>query len=151
MPLNKIVNLQLSDRDLDFLIEAVVPGVADRANLKRILREDKDFRHSFVSDEKVFSRLMADDEILLKISLSLFFEILLCKAASDLFKTSYTLEKKQNMNIPVFDTRDLVGLLNDQLLRVRQFSAKQAQHKIRNNQTQKWFDERNHFSKGGDI
>ena len=114
MPLNKIVNLQLSDRDLDFLIEAAATGVADKANLKRILREDEDFRDSFVSDEKVFRRLMADDEIFLKISPSLFFEILLRKAASDLSKASYTLEKKHNMNIPVFDTRDLVGLLNDQ-------------------------------------
>ncbi len=114
MPLNKIVNLQLPDRDLDFLIEAAASEVADKANLKRILREDADFRNSFVSDEKVFKRLMADDEIFLKISPSLFFEILLRKAVSDLSKSSYTLEKTRNMSIPVFDTRDLVDLLNDQ-------------------------------------
>ncbi|MBW2487078.1 MAG: hypothetical protein JRE88_07780 [Deltaproteobacteria bacterium] len=114
MALNKIANLQLSDQDLDFLIEAAASGVGDKANLKKILREDKDFRNSFVSDEKVFNRLMADDEIFLKISPSLFFEILLRKAIGDLSKTSYTLEKTRNMSIPVFDTRELVALLNDQ-------------------------------------
>ncbi len=114
MTQNKIVNLQLSDRDLDFLIEAAASEVADKANLKRILREDEDFRNSFVGDEKVFNRLMADDEIFLKISPSLFFEILLRKAVSDLSKSSYTLEKTRNMSIPVFDTQDLVELLNDQ-------------------------------------
>ena len=114
MALNKIANLQLSDKDLDFLIEAAASGVGDKANLKKILREDKDFRNSFVSDEKVFNRLMADDEIFLKISPSLFFEILLRKAIGDLSKTSYTLEKTRNMSIPVFDTRELVALLNDQ-------------------------------------
>ena len=113
MALNKIANLQLSDQDLDFLIEAAASGVGDKANLKKILREDKDFRNSFVSDEKVFNRLMADDEIFLKISPSLFFEILLRKAIGDLSKTSYTLEKTRNMRIPVFDTRELVELLND--------------------------------------
>lgn len=114
MTQNKIVNLQLSDRDLDFLIEAAASEVADKANLKRILREDEDFRNSFVGDEKVFNRLMAEDEIFLKISPSLFFEILLRKAVSDLSKSSYTLEKTRNMSIPVFDTQDLVELLNDQ-------------------------------------
>ena len=113
MTQNKIENFQLSDRDLDFLIEAAASEVADKANLKRILREDEDFRDSFVSDEKVFKRLMADDEIFLKISPSLFFEILLRNAVSALSKSSYTLEKTRNMSIPVFDTQDLVELLND--------------------------------------
>ncbi|MGD2097100.1 MAG: hypothetical protein PVG35_05925 [Desulfobacterales bacterium] len=113
MALNKIVNLKLSDRDLDFLIEAAVSEVADKANLKQVLREDEDFRNSFVSDEKVFNRLMADDEIFLKISPALFFEILLRKAMSTLSKASYTLERTRNMSIPVFDARDLAELLND--------------------------------------
>ena len=113
MPTKESKSMQIIDRDLDFLIEAAASGVADKANLKRILREDQDFRNSFVSDEKVFNRLMADDEIFLKISPSLFFEILLRKAVSDLSKVSYTLEKTRNMSIPVFDTCELVELLND--------------------------------------
>ncbi len=114
MSLNKIANMQLPDRDLDFLIEAAGSEVADKDHLKQILREDADFRNSFVGDEKVFKRLMADDEIFLKISPSLFFEILLRKAVSDLSRSGYTIEKSRNMSIPVFDTRDLVELLKDQ-------------------------------------
>ena len=114
MPLKKAISMQMSDRDIDFLIEAAASGVGDKANLKQILRNDADFRNSFVRDEKVFNKLIADDEIFLKISPSLFFEILLHNAARTLSKTSYTLEKTRNMNIPVFDTRDLVELLNDQ-------------------------------------
>ncbi|MDX1709219.1 MAG: hypothetical protein R3274_11500, partial [Desulfobacterales bacterium] len=113
MPQKKAISTKLMDPDLDFLIEAAASGVADKANLKRILREDEDFRNSFVCDEKVFDKLMSDDEIFLKISPALFFEILLRKAVRDLSKTSYTLEKTRNMSIPVFDTRDLVELLND--------------------------------------
>ena len=106
--------MKLSDRDLDFLIKAAASGVADKAKLKQIIREDEDFRNSFISDEAVFNRLMADGEIFLKISPSLFFEILLRKALSALSEASYTLEKTRNMSIPVFDTQDLVELLNDQ-------------------------------------
>ena len=54
MALKKVLPIGLSDRDLDFLIEAAVPGLGDKSNLKRIIREDEDFRNSFVSDEKVF-------------------------------------------------------------------------------------------------
>jgi hypothetical protein len=113
MPLKEVISMQLNDRDLDFLIEAAASGVGDKANLKQILRQDEDFRNSFVSDEKVFTKLMADDEIFLKISPSFFFEILLHNAARALSKTSYTLERTRSMSIPVFDAQELAELLND--------------------------------------
>jgi hypothetical protein len=113
MALKEVKSMQLNDRDLDFLIEAAASGVGDKANLKQILRQDEDFRNSFVSDEKVFNKLMADDEIFLKISPSLFFEILLHNAARALSKTSYTLERNRSMRIPVFDAQELAELLND--------------------------------------
>jgi len=103
--------LRLADRDLKFLVETVSPGVSDKGNLVRILREDEDFRNSFVGDEKVFRKIMDDEEALVKISPTLYFEILLRKAARDLSAARYTLEKTLTMSIPVFDTHDLVALL----------------------------------------
>ena len=82
-------------RDMDFLVETVSPDVTDKHNLKVILSEDEDFRNTFIGDEKVFRRVMDDEEIFLKISPSLFFEILLRKAVNDLEKVSYTVEKNQ--------------------------------------------------------
>lgn len=114
MSLKRILLTGLSDPDLDFLVEAAAADVGDKSHLKQIIRDDEDFRNSFVGDEKVFRKLMADDETFLKISPALFFEILLRKAAGDLSKAGYTLEKTRGMRIPVFDTRDLVELLNDQ-------------------------------------
>jgi hypothetical protein len=108
--------LRLQDQDLDFLIEAAAPHVVDRVRLKKILREDEGFRNSFISDEKVFRRLMDDDEILLKISPPLFFEILLRKTVKELEKTEYTFEKTSTAKIPVFDTREVVNLLSKESL-----------------------------------
>ena len=116
MTTEKLTRLRLSDRDLEFLVEAAAPDVRDKSNLKKIILHDEDFRNSFIGDENVFHKLMADDEIFLKISATLFFEILLRKAASELSRTGYTLEKTRSMSIPVFDTPDLVELLNKQSL-----------------------------------
>jgi hypothetical protein len=109
---------RLSERDLDFLVETASPEVADKLRLKMILKEDADFRHKFVGDERVFRRVMGDDDVFLKISPTLFFETLLRKAATDLEKMNYTLETAGTMRIPVFDAKDVVGLLTKEALLV---------------------------------
>ena len=116
MSLLNLKGLRLSDSDLDFLVHTVSPEVRDRSRLKQIIKEDRDFRNRYIGDEKVFRRLMDDDELFLKISPTLFFEILLRKAASDLEEVSYTVEKTSTMRIPVFDTKDVVALLTKEPL-----------------------------------
>jgi len=106
----------LSEGDLDFLIETGSPGLFDRLRLKQIIREDEAFRNSFIADARVFRRMMEDDEILLKISPALFFEILLRKAANELTKVSYTVEKTSTTKIPIFDSKDVVELLTKEPL-----------------------------------
>jgi hypothetical protein len=111
MSQRKFGSLRLSDKDLDFLVETVSRGVIDKPRLKQIIREDEGFRNTFIEDEKVFRRLMDDEEIFLKISPALFFEILLKKVTRDLKEVSYTIEKTGTTKIPVFDTRGVVALL----------------------------------------
>ena len=107
---------RLSDRDLDFLVETTSPEMKDRSQLKQIIQEDEDFRNSYVGDEKVFGKLMDDEEIFLKISPALFFEILLRRAANDLEEVGYTLEKTSHMKIPVFDTKEVSEFLTKESL-----------------------------------
>jgi hypothetical protein len=106
-------SLRLSEDDLQFLIETASPEVRDREAVKRVLRVDADFRKKFVAEERVFRRVMNEEEWFMRISPPLFFEILLRKAAADLKHTSYTLEKTSSMTIPVFDTREVTGLLQE--------------------------------------
>jgi hypothetical protein len=101
---------------MDFLVETVASDVSDKSGLKQVIAEDEDFLTRFVSDDKVFQRAMGDEEILLKISPGLFFEILLRRAVRDLKEMSYTVEKTTTMHIPVFDTRDVVALLSHESL-----------------------------------
>ncbi len=114
MSFRKTKGSGISEPDLNFLVETVSPRVADKTGLKKIIREDADFRNKYVSDEKVFRTVINDEMALLKISPTLYFEILLRKAARDLSVASYTLEKTLTMSIPVFDTDDLVALLAEE-------------------------------------
>ncbi|UCG65220.1 MAG: hypothetical protein JSW12_21940 [Deltaproteobacteria bacterium] len=109
-------HLRLSDRDLDFLVDTASPEVTNKPKLKQIIREDEDFRNSFVTDDKVFRKLMDDEEISLKISPTLFFEVLLRKAVKDLAGVSYTVERTSTMRIPVFDTKEVVEILTKESL-----------------------------------
>jgi hypothetical protein len=111
MALQKRKILRLSDRDLDFLVETAHPEAVDKGRLKKIIREDEDFRISFISDEKIFRRLIDDEEIFLKISPVLFFEILLRRVANDLKEISFTIEKTGTMKIPIFDTKEVADFL----------------------------------------
>ncbi|MEW6665259.1 MAG: hypothetical protein AB1512_08570 [Thermodesulfobacteriota bacterium] len=111
-------SFRLSEGDLDFLTAIVSPMAVDKQRLKEIIEEDEDFRNSFIGDERVFRKVMDDDEIFLKISPALFFEILLRKAAGDLGKVNYTLETTRTMKIPVFDARIVVELLTRESLLV---------------------------------
>ena len=116
MPQLNLKGSKLSERDLEFLTETISPEVKDQYRLKMVIREDEDFRSKFIGDERVFRRVMDDDEIFLKISAGLFFEILLRKAAKDLERAGYTVEKTSTMRIPVFDTKDVVELLTKESL-----------------------------------
>lgn len=109
-------HLRLTERDLDFLVETTSPGVVDKFRLKQILKEDEGFRNSFIEDEKVFRRLMDDEEIFVKISPALFFEILLRKVGKDLKGISYTVEKTGTVKIPVFDAKAVANFLSKEPL-----------------------------------
>jgi hypothetical protein len=114
MPPSVFKKMRLSDHDLNFLVETVSPEVRDKSRLKEILRDDEDFKKTFLDHEKVYQAILYDEEIFIKISPSLFFEILLRKAANDLKEVGYTLEKTSSMRIPVFDSKEVVDLLNNE-------------------------------------
>ncbi|MBW2029741.1 MAG: hypothetical protein JRH06_09870 [Deltaproteobacteria bacterium] len=118
MPSVDFKKLRLTENDLDFLVETVSPDVKDKPRLKQILQEDEDFKKSFICDEKVFHRIMDDEKIFLKVSPALFFEVLLRKAVDDLKEVGYTVEKTSHMRIPVFDSKEVVELLEKESLLV---------------------------------
>ena len=103
--------LGLSEADLDFVVREAAPDAANAEGLKGLIREDEAFRSALVGDERVFARVMTDEEIFLRISPALYFEVLLRRALVDLEQAVYTLEYDRAGTIPVFDTSAVVELL----------------------------------------
>jgi hypothetical protein len=101
----------LSESDLDFVIQEAAPEFKGKERLKQLIREDSDFRKALVGDERVFHRVMSDEDIFLKITPYLFFEILLRRTLKELEKASHTVEKVAGKQVPVFDTKAVVSLL----------------------------------------
>ena len=101
-----------TETDLDFVVGEAAPGTVDRERLKRYVREDKRFRDSMVGDERVFQRVMNDEEAFVKISPALYFEVLLRQSLKELELATHTVERTGRTRIPVFDTRGVVELLS---------------------------------------
>ncbi len=104
--------LSLSQADVDFLMAAVAPEVKDKARLGRLIQEDEDFRAAFIGDEKTYQRVMADEEVWLKISPRLYFEILLRKARRELERIGHTIERAGAQKVAIFDVNEVADLLS---------------------------------------
>ncbi|MEN2986641.1 MAG: hypothetical protein ABDH16_08315 [Thermodesulfovibrionaceae bacterium] len=105
---------ELQDKDLDFIVNTVASDYKNKEQLKRFINEDSEFRRSLVGSEKIFEKVFSDPEILVKISPTLYFEVLLRKALSDLERLSYTYEKVGIYRIAVFDVSEVLKFLSDE-------------------------------------
>ncbi len=106
--------LSLTENDLDFILEETASKTANPLELRRLARSDDGFRKALVGDERVFQRVMNDEEVFVKISPALYFEVLLRKALRELESATHTVERTGRQSIPVFDTREVVDLLGRQ-------------------------------------
>lgn len=105
---------RLSDSDFEFLAGTVAEEVTNREQLKRILKEDEDFRNAFLDDRKTARTVMVEKDVFLKISPTLYFEVLLRMARKELESASHTIETAGTKKIAVFDTNEVVELLSRQ-------------------------------------
>ena len=101
----------LTGRDLDFIVDHAAPGPGSRDGLKRLIVTDDDFRKALIGDERVFLAVTSDEDILLKLSPHLYFEVLLRRAHSDIESATHTLERTGRDRVPVFDAREVSTLL----------------------------------------
>jgi hypothetical protein len=103
-----------TDEDLRFVAETVGedrPGAQGPA----LLREREDLLDVMLDDDRLVRRLMGDEQVLLRVSPSLVFSVLLRRVVRDLHEQSYTLERTAAETVAVFDAP-----------RVRRFIAEPA-------------------------
>lgn len=99
------------DEDFAFLLSVLMPTLEDKQRMIRILREDEEILEGMIADEKVFHRLLADPWSILAVSPALFFATLLARVTADLAHQHYTVERSQGLTMALFDTAQIVTLL----------------------------------------
>lgn len=102
---------RLTAADLDFLVSTVAPQAGNKRGVLRLLREDEDFRDSFLEEEAVFRRVVEDRDVFLKISPVLYFEVLLRRVRRELTGATHTIERGRAHKVAVFDAGRVVDLL----------------------------------------
>jgi hypothetical protein len=108
---------RLTRRDLLFMIETLMPGYEDIEETANLIREDEQLIEAMLDDDRLFQRLMNEEEILLFASPWLFFTVLLRRARRDLEQEAFTVERRQRHKVPVFDTDQVIQLLDQEPLR----------------------------------
>ena len=103
---------ELTEADLAFVVGEAAPGAANKDKLRQLARDDEDFRKALLGDDKVFERVVGNEEALVKISPALYFEVLLRRVLKELELATHTVERAGRESIPVFDTGAVVELLN---------------------------------------
>ncbi len=101
----------LTETDLAFVVGQAAPDSSNPSRLADLIREDPDFRKAMIGDEKVLDRVLSDEEVFLKVSPALFFEVLLRGAFKEMEASTHTVERSGRSSIPVFDTSEVTSLL----------------------------------------
>lgn len=91
----------LSDADLTFVVDG--PASADGlAELRRSLAADEPRRAEVLGDDRLFRRVLAMDDALVRVSPRLFFEILLRRAIRDITHAVHVFERAGSDRVPLF-------------------------------------------------
>ncbi|RDV83573.1 hypothetical protein [Ammonifex thiophilus] len=94
----------LSAKDLDFVLRTVVDKRDDYGYLQELLHDKPDLVDLLLDDPKLFRRIVSEEDVLLKISPYLFFEVLLRQARKELSHRRYTVERVGiYRQVPVLD------------------------------------------------
>jgi hypothetical protein len=94
-----------------------MPQRRDKDHVVDAIREDEGFLEAMLEDDRLFERLMSGEEILARISPWLLFDVLLRRARRDLTVESYTTERRRLQRVVLFDTDEVIDLLEEEPMR----------------------------------
>jgi hypothetical protein len=108
---------KLDRRDALFIVDTLMPLKANREQMADRLVADETRLDSMLDDNRLFDRLMKDENILLQISPWLFFSVLLRRAWRDLEREAFTVEQRDRQKVVLFDADRVAQLLAQEPVR----------------------------------
>jgi hypothetical protein len=111
------MNWRLSQHDLIFLVETLMPLTEDVEEAANRIRSDRMLLEAMLDDDELFQRLLGDEEVLVQVSPWFFFAVLLRRAQRDMQQETYTVERRARQKVHLFDTDLVLELLEQDRLR----------------------------------
>lgn len=109
--------LNMSESDLRFVVQTVATNRQDHEHIIELVRDKPDILDVMLDDDKLFQRVVEDEEALVKMSPWLLFTVLLRRAVKQLGEERFTIERiGATERIPVFDTDRVATLMRDPAL-----------------------------------
>jgi hypothetical protein len=107
----------LTQRDLEYLVETLMPTASDVEEAAARLRSDETLLGAMLDDEDLFDHLLGDEDVLVRVSPWLFFAVLLRRAQRDMQEETFTVERRAGQKIHLFDADRVLDLLDQEPLR----------------------------------
>lgn len=101
----------LTRRDARFLVDTLMPTYRDKDRAVELLATDQGMIAQMVDDERLFRRLLDDDEALVLVSPWLFFTVLLRRSRREIKEEAFTIEERDRQKVVLFDTDQVSDLL----------------------------------------
>lgn len=100
-----------SHNDLRFVVRTLVPERSDPEHVVDLIQDDEPLLQAMLEDERLFQQLMDSDEGFLSVSPRFYFKVLLLRARHDLEQELYTIERRHQQKVVLFDANQVVELL----------------------------------------
>jgi hypothetical protein len=106
-----------SHRDLEFVVQTLVPGRDDPDRVVDLIQDDESLLDAMLQDDRLFEQLMNDDEVFVSVTPHFFFKVLLLRTQRDLEQELYTVERRHQQKVVLFDANRVVELLSEPTVR----------------------------------
>ena len=103
--------------DVLFVVDTLMPGSVDREQIAERLTRDETQLEAMLDENRLFQRLMREEDVLIHISPWLFFTVLLRRARRDLEQEAFTIEQRGRQKVVLFDADHVVQLLAQEPVR----------------------------------
>lgn len=98
-------------RDLRFVVQTLVPERSDPDRVVDLIHDDEPLLEAMLQDDRLLQQLLADEAAFVSVSPHFFFRVLLLRTRRDLEQELYTVERRHQQKVVLFDASQVVDLL----------------------------------------
>lgn len=109
---------KFSPADFQFLADSLCEEENQKVHFLALIRKDPESLNTLLNHDRLFKQIVESENLFMRVSPYLYFELLLRRAILDIQKEAYTLETiGYRTKVPVFDQKKVLEVLSQEALR----------------------------------